>query len=110
MIPGIEKKSKTEIKKYQEGRLQDLMKYLSSNSMFYKRMFREHKIDSNNIKSLEDLTKVPVTTKDDLQKYNNDFFCVEQSKVVDLFRLMFCICFVFMNVFTMCVKKLTEET
>ena len=83
MIPGIEKKSKNEIKKYQEGRLQDLMKYLSSNSMFYKRMFREHKIDSNNIKSLEDLTKVPVTTKDDLQKYNNDFFCVEQSKVVD---------------------------
>ena len=37
----------------------------------------------SDIKRLEDLVKIPVTTKDDLQKYNNDFFCVDSSKIVD---------------------------
>lgn len=83
MIPEIEKKSKSEIKKFQEKELRDLLKYLKKNSPFYKKRFDEQQIDVDSIKNLEDLTKIPVTTKDDLQKFNNDFFCVDTSKIVD---------------------------
>jgi len=40
-------------------------------------------IDIKNIKTVEDLIKIPVTTKDDLQKNNADFLCVDQSKIID---------------------------
>src|SRR5690606_17808280 len=31
----------------------------------------------------EDLQKIPVTTKDDLQKNNNQFLCVERAEIAD---------------------------
>lgn len=83
MIPEIEQKSKLEIKQFQEQKLRDLLVYLAHNSNYYKRIFQENEIDISNIMTLEDLKKLPVTTKDDLQKFNNDFFCVDRSKVVD---------------------------
>ncbi len=83
MIPEIEKRSQSEIKEFQENELRLLLKYLNSNSPFYKKRFKEQQIDITAIKKLEDLTKIPVTTKDDLQKFNNDFFCVDTSKIVD---------------------------
>ena len=46
-------------------------------------MFQQHNIDISTIKTLEDLTKIPVTTKDDLQVYNDDFLCVPKNKIVD---------------------------
>ncbi len=83
MIPEIEKRSKSEIKNFQEKELQLLLKYLDKNSPFYQKWFNKHKINLSEIRTLEDLVKIPVTTKDELQKYNNDFFCVKTSKIVD---------------------------
>jgi len=83
MIPEIELKSKLEIKTIQEQKLQELMVYLAENSTYYKKMFLQNGIDFSSIKTLEDLTKIPVTTKDDLQKNNNDFICVDTSEIID---------------------------
>lgn len=83
MIPEIEKKSREEIKAFQETKLQDLLKYLSEISPFYSEIFRENKIDLNSIKKLEDLRKIPVTTKDDLQTRTKDFICVDKRKIID---------------------------
>lgn len=83
MIPEIEIKSKDEIKIFQETKLQLLLEYLNKNSPFYKRLFSEHKIDLDTINKLEDIVKMPVTTKEDLQKFNNDFICVNRSKIID---------------------------
>ncbi len=83
MIPEIEKRSKSEIKKFQEKELRSLLKYLNKKSPFYQKWFKNHKINLSEIRTLEDLLKIPVTTKDELQKYNNDFFCVKTSKIVD---------------------------
>ncbi len=82
-IPEIETKTKEEIKKYQERKLPELLGYLNSNSKFYQDVFKEHKIDVKKIKTLEDLTNIPVTTKDDLQKRNKDFLCVDKVKIID---------------------------
>ncbi len=59
---GIEYAASTDIKAYQEERLRDLLSYISENSPFYSRMFKERGVDYTSIKTLEDLHKLPVTT------------------------------------------------
>lgn len=82
-IPEIENKTIQQIKEYQELRLPELLRYLNEKSFFYKELFTKNNIKIEKIKKLEDLTKIPVTTKDDLQKRNNDFFCVPRKKITD---------------------------
>jgi len=82
-IPEIELKSSNEIKKFQEDKLQELLKYVSKNSKFYSEMFKRRKMDISQIKTLEDLQQLPVTTKDDLHRRNDDFICVEKAKIID---------------------------
>lgn len=83
MIPEIELKSNQDIRQFQEEKLRELMLYLASNSVFYKKLFDENNIDISEINTLEKLSLIPVTTKEDLQKYNNDFICVDTSKIID---------------------------
>jgi len=82
-IPEIEKKSLKEIKAYQESRLPELLSYLKKKSVFYAELFEKNDINIESIKKLEDLNSIPVTTKDDLQQRNDDFFCVEKNKITD---------------------------
>ncbi|MCF6240885.1 MAG: AMP-binding protein [Bacteroidales bacterium] len=83
MIPNIETKSTTEIQHFQERKLTEMLIYLQENSKYYQSIFKQHKIEVSSIKTLSDLTKIPVTTKDDLQLYNDDFICVPKNKIVD---------------------------
>ena len=83
MIPEIEKASITEIKVFQENELKKMLQYVKENSPFYQRIFSENDIDISSIDSLEDLSKIPVTTKDQLQQYNDDFICVPKNKIID---------------------------
>ncbi len=82
-IPEIETKSAEEIKKFQEGKLPELLSYLDSKSAFYKELFQKNNINISEINTLEDLSKIPVTTKNDLQTRNKDFICVEKVSIID---------------------------
>ena len=81
--PSIQFKSAKEIKAFQEEKLREAVSYLASNSPFYKRMFIQNGIDPTSIRTIEDLQRIPVTTKADLQKYNEDFLCVDKVKIID---------------------------
>lgn len=83
MIPKIELATTQEIKALQEQKLSELMLYLKEKSPFYQSVFSQHNIDVANIKTLESLQQIPVTTKTDLQLYNKDFFCVPASEIID---------------------------
>lgn len=83
-IPEIERQSQETIKAYQNARLKELLSYVNSNSRFYSRRFREHGIDLSSVQSTEDLSRLPVTTKEDLHQYNKDFICVPDEKIIDL--------------------------
>lgn len=83
MIPEIEKASAKELKSFQEEKLKGLLSYLSENSKYYQRLFREHHINVEDINTLEDLTKIPISSKEHLQEYNDDFFCVPKNEIVD---------------------------
>lgn len=83
MTPSIETKSQSEIKLFQLEKLKETLQYVSDNSPFYKKLFVENTIEIDQINSVEALQKLPCTTKDDLQQYNDDFFCVPRTKIID---------------------------
>ena len=82
-IPDIEKKSADLIEKYQEGRLKNLLQYLSVHSRFYSARFKEYNLNIEDIQNLKDLVHIPVTTKNDLQINNQYFICVDREKIID---------------------------
>lgn len=82
-IPNIEKATAIEIKAFQEKKLQELMAYLTQKSPYYQRLFKENNIDPTSIQTLEDLSKLPLTDKDDLQRHNKDFICVDKRQIID---------------------------
>jgi phenylacetate-CoA ligase len=81
--PSIEKSDLQEIKKFQEQKLQELLTYLENHSPFYQKLFKENNISVSEIQTLEDLQKIPTTTKNDIQQNNDDFFCITHDKIVD---------------------------
>ncbi|WP_103863418.1 phenylacetate--CoA ligase family protein [Aquimarina sp. I32.4] len=83
MIPEIEKASLDQIKMIQEQKLIELMQYLSDHSAYYQGVFKTHKILPSSIKTLDDLVTIPVTTKEQLQQYNDDFICVDKRDIID---------------------------
>ena len=81
--PEIERQALDVIKKFQEKELAKLLLFLQSKSPYYSKLFKNNSIDIAKIKTLEDLQYIPVTTKEDLQLHNDDFFCVDKSSIVD---------------------------
>lgn len=83
LYPSIEKSDIQEIKAFQEKKLKEVLQYLEANSPFYQKLFRENNINISEIQKLEDLKKIPTTSKNDIQQNNQDFFCVPLSQIVD---------------------------
>ena len=77
-------KSAEEIAAFQDARLAETLQYLAARSPFYRRMFAENGIDIAEIRTVADLTRIPVTTKQDLQRCNDDFCCVPKSELIDI--------------------------
>jgi phenylacetate-CoA ligase len=73
----------TSTNKNQEEKLQETISYVARYSPYYRRLFQAEGIDPVSIRNLDDLSKLPFTTKDDIQKYNKDFYCVEPEKIID---------------------------
>jgi phenylacetate-CoA ligase len=83
MIPSIETQSLASQKLLQEEKLNELLIYLHAKSPFYQRLFTANHIDVNTIKTIEDLTQIPTTNKEDLQLHNFDFLCVDKKDIVE---------------------------
>ncbi|MCB9426309.1 MAG: AMP-binding protein [Flavobacteriales bacterium] len=83
MIPEIEKAPLGEIKQLQEKRLIEQLAYLQQHSPYYRQMFEREGIDVSEIKTIEDLQKIPVTEKNDLQQFNDDFYSVPMNQIID---------------------------
>ncbi len=72
-----------EITNYQNERLREEIAYISIHSPFYRQMFQREGIDPQQIESVEDLARIPVTTKEMLQRYNDDFIAVSRGEIID---------------------------
>lgn len=83
MKSDIAYKDVTAIQALQEKKLRDLLSYLQEKSTYYKRLFKNQNIDISSIHTLDDLKRLPTTSKDDLQTFNEDFLCVPHQAIID---------------------------
>jgi phenylacetate-CoA ligase len=72
-----------EVLKHQQKQLIQTVDYVNKNSNFYKKLFSENNIHPEKIKSIAGFKQIPFTTKEDIQKHNDDFFCVDREKIID---------------------------
>lgn len=79
----IQFQSPAKIRSFQETKLAEELSYLQQYSKFYKRLFQTNHIDISRIRTIDDLQDIPVTTKTDLQLYNDDFICVGKDRIID---------------------------
>jgi len=72
-----------EIKAIQEKKLVELMHYVSEHSPFYRSHFKTHHVNPESIRTLDDLKSVPPIDKEDLQKQNMSFLCVNENEIAE---------------------------
>jgi len=72
-----------EVLNQQQKQLTQIIQYVNTHSTFYKRLFVDNNIQVEKIKSIDDFKRIPFTTKEDIQKHNDDFFCVSRDKIID---------------------------
>jgi len=63
--------------------LKKQLSYALANSPFYKKRFTDCKIDIEAIQSYEEFREIPITTKEDLQHYNQEFIAVRKDEIID---------------------------
>ncbi|MDR1103270.1 MAG: AMP-binding protein [Tannerella sp.] len=71
------------IKAFQEKKLSETLAYAAVRSPYYRELFTKEKIDISTVRRPEDLQRLPVTTKQDLQLRNEDFLCVPPADILD---------------------------
>lgn len=72
-LHALEYKSPDEIKKHQDEKLTALIIHAHKTSAWYRRQIENAKIDLSKGLTIEDLLKIPVTTKADIRENTSDF-------------------------------------
>ena len=81
---GIETSSPEEIRAVQDSLLGEAVAYVYERSPFYKRLFRESGVSPGDIRGVDDLQSLPFTTREDLQKHNEEFLAVSENGVSEI--------------------------
>ena len=72
-----------EIEKIQTKLFLSHLNFTVNNSPFYKKLYKDKKIDLKKIKKLSDIKHLPITQKNDLLS-TKDFLCVDNKEIVDV--------------------------
>lgn len=70
----------TQIYDYQLRKLKNLVEYANDNVPYYESLFKKIKFKPSDIKSLDDLRKIPILTKETLQKENTNLISRNYNK------------------------------
>lgn len=81
MINNIEYKSRKEINDLKLKLVNKNLAYLRKNSPYYKKSLSGTEFIQ--IDTLAELEKLPITTKEDLAKHNDNFLCVPKNEIAD---------------------------
>ena len=83
--PEIETMSREELRDLQLERMKWCVQYAYDNVPFYQKSFKDAGVEPGDLKTLEDITKFPFITKQDMRdNYPDGLFAVPRSKVVRL--------------------------
>jgi len=64
--------------------LRDHLGWMQKNSPWYRELFRKLGIEATDVRSVNDLSHLPLTGKDDLAAHNRQFLAVDLEDVVDI--------------------------
>lgn len=81
----LDEVTRDDIRGYQIYRLRKQLEYVRANSIYYRTMLKRADIDPKEIRSFEDLTKIPLTEPSEVAKEPFHFLCVSQGKVMRAF-------------------------
>ncbi len=85
ILSPVERAPREEIEKIQLKRLKETVKRAYENVPFYRKKLKEKGVTPDDIKTLEDVRKLPFTMKDDLrQNYPYGLFAVPLSEIVEI--------------------------
>jgi phenylacetate-CoA ligase len=73
------------LREYQLFKFRRMIQYTGENSIFYKRRWKEAGIRPSDIRTFEDLRRIPLTEPKELADEPNEFLCVSQTKVMRAF-------------------------
>lgn len=74
-----------DIRELQNRRLKEIVKHVYSSNAIYRKSFDEHGVSPDDIKSVDDVTKLPLMNKDLLREsYPLGLSCVDRKKVVEM--------------------------
>jgi phenylacetate-CoA ligase len=65
--PRLERASRAEMRRLQERRLREQVRHAAAHSPFYRRVFRAAGVTPRALRTLDDLRRLPFTTKDELK-------------------------------------------
>ena len=80
---NIANKNRNDIEEFQYNKLIETLNYLKNKSPYYQKLFTDNDITISKLKSLKDISNLPITTKEDLAKYNQDFICIPPREIID---------------------------
>ena len=82
--PTIESQSVENIEQFNNQLLREHVRYCSERSPYYRRLFGESGLKAEHIRTKDDLHLLPLTLREDLEAYAEDFSCVPERDVVDM--------------------------
>ncbi len=78
----LEMITKDDLTKYKLYKLRKVLHYVFERSPFYRKIFRKTGVKPQEIKSLQDLTKIPFTELKSISENPYHFLCISQSKIL----------------------------
>ncbi len=72
--------SSQKLEEFQNKKLRELIRHAYNNVPYYHNLFRSLNLIPDDIRSIEDLSKLPILTKDEIRKNMNDFVAINIPK------------------------------
>jgi phenylacetate-CoA ligase len=83
--PRPEQVDRVMLRQYQLHKVRRMIEYTGENSYFYKARWKEFGIKASDIRTFDDLCKIPLTEPKELAEVPLEFLCVSQTKVMRAF-------------------------
>jgi|TARA_Y100000034_G_C6891421_1_gene410172 phenylacetate-CoA ligase len=74
------------IHEFQYEKLKKILEHAYKNVPFYKELWDKHKVKPSDVKSLKDLEKLPIITKDDILKNYSKIFAINKNYKNNMYR------------------------
>lgn len=80
LVKEFETASKGKISQYQNEKFKEIVKFAYNNVEFYKELYDKNNVDINDINSLEDITKLPIITKEQIMESGEKIISKSSNK------------------------------